>query len=66
VHTATTLAPILGSFWLSGSGGYGKLTVAERAKLTALYLPYLVVPLLLALRMALSPEPFGKNKTKKG
>jgi hypothetical protein len=35
------------------------------AVVTAFYAPYLIVPLLLALHMAATPQPFGSSKAKR-
>jgi len=60
IHTATTLVPILGSLWLNSDA---KLSDVERLTLTGIYLPYLVMPLLLALKMLASKAPFGEDKS---
>jgi hypothetical protein len=58
VHTATTLIPIL-----------GQIIAAGNYKLAAIYSPYLIVPALLAIKMAVMPDPFptssGKKKNKR-
>ena len=48
IHTATTLIPILGQLLSDGN-----------TKLAAIYAPYFFIPLLLAIKMAASPEPFA-------
>lgn len=48
-HVATTLVAILADI-IHGQ---------HNAPLAAIYSPYLVVPVLLTLRMALDPQPFG-------
>ncbi len=60
-HVATTVLPILSEFMFSNFN-----TVAERNMLFAFYLPYLIIPLWLALYMCFNEKPFGdkKNKTK--
>jgi len=58
-HTSTTLVPILGSFWLGDeSKGAPPLSLAEKWTLTGIYIPYLILPLLLVLRMLPTDKPF--------
>jgi hypothetical protein len=49
-HVATTLLPILGTFWAMDG-----VTEAQRWRLIAIYSPYLVVPLLMLVRAAAGP-----------
>ena len=55
VHTATTLVPILGHILFDEDPAQG--SAADRLKLSAIYAPWLLVPLILTARM-LRPEPF--------
>eukprot|EP00611_Tribonema_gayanum_P014569 TRINITY_DN259_c0_g1_i4.p2 TRINITY_DN259_c0_g1~~TRINITY_DN259_c0_g1_i4.p2 ORF type:complete len:105 (-),score=13.96 TRINITY_DN259_c0_g1_i4:101-415(-) len=57
VQCSTTLVPILGEL-LSNE----KLDQGEKAKLASMYVPYLVVPMMLAATMARNLTPFGKAK----
>jgi hypothetical protein len=60
VHTATTLLPILSEIWHSP-----KVPSTEaRMQLLAMYAPYGILPAACATWMALSPLPFGKQKTR--
>jgi len=73
-HTSTTLMPILGAFWLSNGQkeypGYN-LSFEDKAKLTLLYIPYLIMPFLLVVKMVAREDPFkryragGAKKAKK-
>jgi hypothetical protein len=53
VHTATTLVPILGTFFSASL-----LSASERAVLCGIYMPYLVMPVLIAWRAASRPAMF--------
>ena len=55
-HTATTLIPILGEIL------YAKEIpdAGARLKLFLIYLPYLVIPAMIAVLLALEEKPFGK------
>ena len=55
VHTATSLIPILAEIATSPKVP----SEAARVQLLALYLPYLVLPLVCAVWMAASPKPFA-------
>lgn len=55
VSTATTLLPILGELVLTPNADFGRL------QLVGFYLPYLLVPLALAVRMLLVEEPFPQR-----
>jgi len=60
-HTSTTLIPILASFWSPDH----QASLAERATLTSIYFPYLLVPAWLLWTSAMSSsgaEPSGKKK----
>lgn len=59
VHVATTLVPILADIIAGPEGGRHKTTLA------AIYLPYFVLPLALALRMAVMADPFPQSESKK-
>ena len=60
-HAATTLVPILGTFWLGGSAN--QLSMEKKVKLTLIYLPYLIMPLLLVFKMvSRGSEPFAKKR----
>ena len=60
-HTATTLVPILQYIW-----EYPSLGNAERWRLIAIYLPYLVVPLWIVWCVIGEGEPFpAKPKTRR-
>lgn len=66
VHAATTVVPMLAEFH-HGDGGRAAAN-PQRALLLAMYGAYLVVPLALALDMALRREPFpaaGASKRRK-
>ncbi|EFJ40779.1 hypothetical protein VOLCADRAFT_108000 [Volvox carteri f. nagariensis] len=54
-HVATTMVPILSEFLFSPEAGPKRLT------LVSIYLPYLVVPVLLVVRMAVVERPFGST-----
>ena len=54
-HTATTMIPILGA--IASAPG---LAVDVRARLVAIYAPYLLMPLALLWRAAARPVMFGK------
>ena len=56
VHTATTLIPILAEILASES----ITSAAARAQLFLIYLPYLVIPAMIAILLALEEKPFGK------
>lgn len=58
-HVATTMVPILGDILFGPKSGPKKLQLA------AVYAPYLVVPLLLTVRMALWEQPFGSKRSHK-
>ncbi|KAF5828798.1 transmembrane protein 6/97 [Dunaliella salina] len=51
IHAATTFIPITGEIL------FGRPMTPESIKLAAIYLPYLVMPAILAVRMALYPYP---------
>ncbi|KAL4429047.1 hypothetical protein ABPG77_006086 [Micractinium sp. CCAP 211/92] len=53
-----TMLPILAELALHEAPGY------QRAAVTSFYSPYLVVPLVLALHMAATPQPFGSAAAK--
>lgn len=55
-HTATTLIPILAEILYSKEIPEG----GARVKLFLIYLPYLVIPAMIALLLALEEKPFGK------
>lgn len=52
ISTATTLLPILGELCLSPATDF------NRPALVAFYLPYLLIPLALAVRMLVVEDPF--------
>ncbi|GLC33960.1 hypothetical protein PLESTB_000822800 [Pleodorina starrii] len=52
-HVATTMVPILTEILFSPAAGPKRVTLA------LIYLPYLIVPLLLVVRMAVVAQPFG-------
>mmetsp|Transcript_2078 Transcript_2078/g.4668 ORF Transcript_2078/g.4668 Transcript_2078/m.4668 type:complete len:168 (+) Transcript_2078:300-803(+) len=57
VHTATTLIPVLAEILYTEdipSGG-------ARLKLFLIYLPYLAIPLMIAVLLAMEEKPFGKK-----
>lgn len=54
------MVPILGEILFGVDAG------PKKWQLAAIYLPYLVVPLLLSIKMLASPYPFGKPKVKRG
>uniref|UniRef100_A0A7S0SF29 EXPERA domain-containing protein n=1 Tax=Mantoniella antarctica TaxID=81844 RepID=A0A7S0SF29_9CHLO len=56
VHTATTLLPILAEITYSKA----MPTKQARTVLFYIYLPYLIIPALIALLLALEEKPFGK------
>ena len=56
VHTATTLVPILAEILAAESIP----SPAARAQLFLIYLPYLVIPAMIAILLALEEKPFGK------
>lgn len=58
ISTATTLLPILGELLLSPAKDF------NRPVLVAFYLPYLVLPLVLAARMLHMEEPFPQRARK--
>lgn len=51
---SATMVPILAELAMHTAPGY------QRTMVTAFYLPYLLVPLTLALHMAATPQPFGR------
>lgn len=53
VHTATTLIPIMGHILSEGN-----------MDLAGIYMPYFVVPALIATKMAIMPDPFPSAKRK--
>ena len=55
-HTATTLIPILAEILYSNAIPDG----GARLKLFLIYLPYLVIPAMIAVLLALEDKPFGK------
>lgn len=57
VHTATTLVPILGDILFGPNSGPHSLALA------GIYIPYLIVPALLAWRMAACENPFPSRKS---
>ena len=57
VHVATTVLPILLETLLGTRN-----TSMEKVILSGFYLPYLMIPLILALYMAINPTPFPKVK----
>lgn len=59
VESATTVMPMLGEFLDS------KLEPSAKAKLIAIYMPYMLVPLSLAAFMAYDPVPFRKASRRK-
>jgi hypothetical protein len=59
VHVATTLVPILAEIVFSSY-----LTDAEKLTLVGFYYPYLLIPAMFAVFMALNPLPFGKTEKK--
>ncbi|GIL60429.1 hypothetical protein Vafri_15020, partial [Volvox africanus] len=60
VHVATTMVPILVDILFSPSAG------PKRATLALIYLPYLIVPLLLVVRMLAIAKPFGDDRKRRG
>ena len=56
VHTATTLIPILAEILTDEDIP----TDAARAQLFLIYLPYLIIPAMIAILLALEEKPFGK------
>lgn len=52
------MVPILGEILFGADAG------PKKYQLAAIYLPYLLVPLLLSVKMLLTPYPFGKPKVK--
>ncbi|KAK9905909.1 hypothetical protein WJX75_008815 [Coccomyxa subellipsoidea] len=61
VSTATTLLPILGELVLSPAK-----TGVRQVELVLFYLPYLLVPLALAVRMLLVEDPFPQKPRRLG
>jgi sigma intracellular receptor 2 len=64
-HVATTLLPILAEFWYKDYSAFGLVTAEQKAILTAIYLPYLLVPLYMMQRMILNEKPFGGRQPQK-
>ncbi|KIZ02554.1 Transmembrane protein 97 [Monoraphidium neglectum] len=60
VHAATTVLPMLAEFHLASH-----ITAAQKQALIAMYGAYAVIPMLLALNMALCRVPFPAAKKKK-
>lgn len=64
-HVATTLIPILGEFLQAPlAEGYFS-SEAKRFTITAVYSPYLVVPLLITVYFAIDEKPFREGKAKR-
>jgi hypothetical protein len=61
VHAATTVLPMLAEFAYSPEGAANP----QRGALLAIYGAYAVIPMLLALNMAVSRVPFPAAKKKK-
>ncbi|GIL85390.1 hypothetical protein Vretimale_10666 [Volvox reticuliferus] len=59
-HVATSMVPILVDILLSPSSGPKRVTLA------LIYLPYLIVPLLLVVRMVVTAQPFGDDRKRRG
>ncbi|KNC51450.1 transmembrane protein 97 [Thecamonas trahens ATCC 50062] len=62
-HVATTLVPILAEIAYAepkADSPGGVLTPELRATLIAIYIPYLLVPITLVVRMACAEHPFGE------
>ena len=55
-HVSTTLVPILAEFLFSKTN-----TTTEKAILFSFYLPYFIIPLLLAIVFAVYENPFEKR-----
>ncbi|KAK9824196.1 hypothetical protein WJX72_008450 [[Myrmecia] bisecta] len=53
--TATTLVPILGEFILSPKTDFARWT------LVAFYIPYLIVPLMIGIKMLFVEQPFARS-----
>ena len=66
-HVATTMVPILGelvAFAAARHDDAADLLLPPQARrwgLVAIYMPYLVMPLLLTIYMAANSEPFGPS-----
>eukprot|EP01035_Chromulina_nebulosa_P027923 gene27923-36785_t len=60
IHVATTVCPILTSILASES-----TSVHDKTLLCSFYLPYLLVPLILAIFMILNENPFSKSQSNK-
>ncbi|GLC33961.1 hypothetical protein PLESTB_000822900 [Pleodorina starrii] len=58
-HVVTTMVPILTEILFSPAAG------PKRVSLALIYLPYLIVPLLLVVRMAVVAQPFGASSGRK-
>ena len=56
-HTATTLIPILSEILFSDI-----LNFKEKAILTSFYLPYFILPVIIAIYFSLNPDPFKESK----
>eukprot|EP01098_Paradermamoeba_levis_P009028 TRINITY_DN3738_c0_g1_i1.p1 TRINITY_DN3738_c0_g1~~TRINITY_DN3738_c0_g1_i1.p1 ORF type:complete len:178 (-),score=41.83 TRINITY_DN3738_c0_g1_i1:107-640(-) len=61
-HVTTTLIPILAEIWFSRTPHWQNLPTQKKAILTLIYSPFLLIPVLLTLKMAFNPLPFGNNK----
>lgn len=59
IHVATTLIPILSEFYTSR-----RLRNSERQMLMSFYLPYLIIPFIFAMYLAINPFPFPYRKSK--
>lgn len=56
INVASTMVPILGELALSPRQDF------NRPVLLAIYMPFLLVPLGIAVRMLLAPQPFGNSR----
>ena len=59
-HVATTLIPILGTFWAEE-----RLILAERLTLVGIYSPYLLIPLALMLQGIFDLYPIDRKEKRK-
>ena len=70
VHTITTLQAIFAHVFFqdfTNSPHPGPVTLEDKLKLTAIYMPYLAVPVLILLMMLLSKDYMpGENVAKSG
>lgn len=61
-HVATTMIPILGELIAFAMSSGSSEQAMQRWTLVAIYLPYLIVPLLLTAEMCLCAEVFPQQK----